>query len=44
VLHPAGPQDSHMIVHAAGADAVALIDAGTGEAPAGTIVQYLPLR
>ncbi len=44
VLHPAGPQDSHMIVHAAGADAVALIDAGTGEAPAGTIVEYLPLR
>ena len=44
VLHPAGPQDSHMIVHAAGADAVALIDAGNGEAAAGTIVQYLPLR
>jgi molybdopterin biosynthesis enzyme len=33
-----------MIVHAAGADAVALIDAGTGEAAAGTIVDYLPLR
>ena len=44
MLHPAGPQDSHMIVHAAGADAVALIDAGDGEAPAGTVVEYLPLR
>jgi molybdopterin molybdotransferase len=44
VLHPSGPQDSHMIVHAAGADAVALIDAGDGEAAAGTVVEYLPLR
>ena len=42
VLHPAGAQDSHMIVHASGADAVALIDAGDGEAPAGTLVEYLP--
>jgi molybdopterin molybdotransferase len=44
LLHPAGPQDSHLIVHAAGADAIALIDAGEGEAPAGAVVEYLPLR
>jgi molybdopterin molybdotransferase len=44
VLEPAGAQDSHMIVHAAGADAIALIEAGDGEAPAGTLVEYLPLR
>jgi molybdopterin molybdotransferase len=43
VLEPAGPQDSHMIVHAAGADAVALIDAGDGEAPAGELVEYVLL-
>jgi molybdopterin molybdotransferase len=43
VLAPAGPQDSHMIVHAAGADAVALIDAGEGEAPAGALVEYVVL-
>ena len=44
VLHPVGPQDSHMIVHASGADAIALIDAGDGEAAAGSLVEYLPLR
>jgi molybdopterin molybdotransferase len=44
LLHPAGPQDSHMIVHAAGADAIALIDAGDGDAPAGQLVEYLLLR
>ena len=44
VLHPPAPQDSHMIVHAAAADALALVDAGNGEAAAGTLVQYLPLR
>jgi molybdopterin molybdotransferase len=43
-LHPLGPQDSHLIVHAAGADAIALVDAGEGEAPAGALVQYVPLR
>jgi molybdopterin molybdotransferase len=43
-LHPLGPQDSHLIVHAAGADAIALIDAGEGEAAAGELVQYVPLR
>jgi hypothetical protein len=31
-------------VHASGADAIALIDAGDGEAAAGTLVEYLPLR
>ncbi len=44
VLRPLGPQDSHMIVHASGADAIALIDAGDGVAAAGTLVEYLPLR
>jgi molybdopterin molybdotransferase len=43
-LQPLGPQDSHLIVHAAGADAIALVDAGEGEAPAGALVQYVPLR
>jgi molybdopterin molybdotransferase len=43
LLTPAGPQDSHMIVHAAGADVVAVIDAGEGEAPAGLMVEYVPL-
>jgi len=42
-LVPGGPQDSHLIVHASGADAVALIGAGSGEEPAGTLVEYLPL-
>ncbi len=44
LLHPLGPQDSHMIVHAAGADAIALIDAGDGDAAPGALVEYLPLR
>ena len=43
-LHPLGPQDSHLIVHAAGADAIALIDAGEGEAAAGDLVEYVPIR
>ncbi len=42
-LEPGGPQDSHLIVHAAGADAVALIGAGTGDVAAGTVVEYVPL-
>ena len=42
-LVPGGPQDSHLIVHASGADAVALIGAGSGEEPAGTLVEYLAL-
>jgi molybdopterin molybdotransferase len=44
LLHPADAQDSHLIVHAAAADAIALIDAGEGEAPAGLLVEYVPLR
>ena len=36
-------QESHLIVHAAAADAIALIGAGTGTAEAGDIVEYLPL-
>jgi molybdopterin molybdotransferase len=44
LLHPGGPQDSHLIVHASAADAIALIDAGEGEAPAGLLVEYVPLR
>ncbi|MGN6378369.1 MAG: hypothetical protein ACTHNU_05415 [Gaiellales bacterium] len=43
-LHPLGPQDSHLIVPAAGADAIALIDAGDGEAAAGDVVEYVPIR
>ena len=43
LLQPAGPQDSHMIVHAAEADAVALVDAGEGDAPAGALVEYVLL-
>jgi molybdopterin molybdotransferase len=42
-LDPGGPQDSHLIVHASGADAVALIEAGAGEVPAGTLVEYVTL-
>jgi len=42
-LEPGGPQDSHLIVHASGADAVALVAAGTGHVPAGTLVDYVPL-
>jgi molybdopterin molybdotransferase len=44
VLRPAGAQDSHLIVHAAGADAIALVAAGEGDAPAGLLVEYLPLQ
>jgi molybdopterin molybdotransferase len=43
VLRPQGAQDSHLIAHAAAADAVALIPAGTGQAEAGDVVEYLPL-
>ncbi len=42
-LDQAGAQDSHLIVHASGADAVALVGAGTGEVPAGTLVEYVPI-
>ena len=43
VLRPQGAQDSHMIAHAAAADALALIPAGTGQAEAGDLVDYLAL-
>jgi molybdopterin biosynthesis enzyme len=42
-LEPGGPQDSHLIVHASGADAVALIPAGTGQVASGTLVEYVPI-
>jgi molybdopterin molybdotransferase len=42
-LRPQGAQDSHLIAHAAAADAVALIPAGTGQAEAGELVEYLLL-
>ncbi|MDX6523230.1 MAG: molybdopterin molybdotransferase, partial [Gaiellales bacterium] len=43
LLQPQEQQDSHLIAHAAAADAVALIAAGSGEAAAGELVEYLPL-
>jgi molybdopterin molybdotransferase len=42
-LHPDEAQDSHLIVHAAAADAAALVSAGEGVAEAGEVVEYLPL-
>ncbi|MGZ4480954.1 MAG: molybdopterin molybdotransferase MoeA [Gaiellales bacterium] len=42
-LHPFGAQDSHLIVHAAAAGVAALIDRGDGEAPAGSLVEYVEL-
>ena len=42
-LRPQTAQDSHLIAHAAAADALALIAAGTGQAAAGELVEYLPL-
>jgi molybdopterin biosynthesis enzyme len=42
-LHPDTAQDSHLIVHAAAADAIALVPTGDGEAAAGTLLEYLPL-
>ncbi|MDX6534982.1 MAG: molybdopterin molybdotransferase [Gaiellales bacterium] len=42
-LHPDDAQDSHLIVHAAAADAAALVAAGDGVAEAGEVVEYLPL-
>ena len=43
LLHPQRSQDSHLIVHAGAADAIALVAPGEGDAPAGTLVEYLPL-
>jgi molybdopterin molybdotransferase len=43
VLEPVTGQESHMIVRAAGADALVLAPRGEGELAAGTRVRYLPL-
>ena len=40
---PQDAQDSHLIVHAAAADAITLVAAGTGTAEAGEMLDYLPL-
>ena len=42
-LHAQDAQESHLIVHAAAADAIALVAAGTGYTQADAIVEYLPL-
>jgi molybdopterin molybdotransferase len=42
-LRPQTAQDSHLIAHAAAADAIALIGAGTGSVAAGELVEYLLL-
>lgn len=42
-LVPQAVQDSHLIAHAAAAAAIALIPAGSGELPAGALVEYLPV-
>jgi molybdopterin molybdotransferase len=41
LLHPQDVQDSHLIAHAARADALALVARGEGEAAAGELVEYL---
>jgi molybdopterin molybdotransferase len=43
VAIPNGPQGSHVITSLLGADALALIPAGGGELPAGTVVALAPL-
>jgi molybdopterin molybdotransferase len=43
VLDPLTGQDSHMIVHAAAADALVFIPKGDGELPGGEAVRYLRL-
>jgi molybdopterin molybdotransferase len=43
VLEPVAGQESHMIVRAAEADALALVPRGEGELAAGERVRYLPL-
>jgi molybdopterin molybdotransferase len=42
-LRPQEEQDSHMIAHAAAADAVAIVPAGEGEEPAGALLEYVAL-
>jgi molybdopterin molybdotransferase len=43
VLEPVTGQESHMIVHAATADALVHVPRGEGDVPAGGSVRYLPL-
>jgi molybdopterin molybdotransferase len=43
VLRPVSGQESHMIVRAAEADALALVPRGEGELPAGSTVRFLSL-
>ena len=43
LLEPLTGQQSHMIAHAATADALVLVPQGEGELPAGSSVSYLPL-
>lgn len=43
VVEPVTGQDSHMIVRAAGADALVLSPRGNGELPEGSRVRYFPL-
>jgi molybdopterin molybdotransferase len=43
VLEPVHGQESHMIVRAAGADALVMAPRGEGELAAGELVRYLPL-
>jgi molybdopterin molybdotransferase len=43
VLEPLSGQESHMIVHAAGADALVLVPLGAGELAAGAVVSWLRL-
>jgi molybdopterin biosynthesis enzyme len=43
VLDPLSGQESHMIAHAATADALVLVPRGEGELAAGALVSYLTL-
>jgi molybdopterin molybdotransferase len=43
LLEPLAGQESHMIVRAAGADALVLVPRGDGELPAGSPVRYLSI-
>ena len=43
VLEPLAGQESHMIVRAGRAAALVLVEAGSGEVPAGSAVSYLPV-
>jgi molybdopterin biosynthesis enzyme len=43
VLEPLSGQESHMIVRAGRANALVLVEAGSGEVSAGSAVPYLPV-